>query len=186
MSPADPGAIVVDGSRDEAEQVRLLRVAFRPTARVLRIAGAVFVVLGVLALAAPDTLGYLVGLIVLGVGLGLVLRTFLSPRRAARRYRRTAQLPRTIEVTPEFVRVTTPITVMQWAWPAITRATVAGGFWLFYANSVAVVAIPRDRLTEQQEAWLRDLVARSVTPAGTPRSGEAGPSLRASIPDRGE
>lgn len=187
MTTGGVAHIVVDGTRDEADTVRLVRLTSRAGLRLLRVAGLILAVLGLAAIVSPETLGFAVGTIILGVGLGLFLRTFLSPRRMARKLPKTAHLPRTIEVTPEYIQATTALTVMRWSWPALTRVAEADGYWLFYAGPVVATAIARHRLTPEQEAWLRQLVAaRGADSAAPARSGDDEPSVRASIPDRGE
>ena len=154
--------IIVDTQPDPALWRAAFRQVLRKSMRRVRVFGAIFAVLGVLlAVVSGDDstlLGAGIGLVVVGA-----LYAFYLPARALqvsmRRMPPALQQPLRIELTEQYVEVTSPLIFTRYAWGAFVRIQEAPGLLMLMLSRNQTLPVPLGGLPPEDLARLRNFVA---------------------------
>ncbi len=154
--------IVIDTQPDPALWRAAFRQVLRGPMRRVRIMGAILVVIGVLL-----SLGSGGDAPVVGAGIGVavvgVLYALFLPARAVqlslRRMPPSLQQPLRIELTDQYVEVTSPLIFTRYAWGAFIQIQEIPGVLLLMLSKHQTLPVPLGGVHPEELARLRTFVA---------------------------
>ena len=154
----------------ESDHRKSLRATGRRHAWRLRVAGLLTVLVSLPALAAGEPAPWLTGFVFAIVGLALIAQSFLWTSALVRRLPPSAYKPRTCEIGPDGLRISTGVGARQWSWQAFRSATRTPDLWLLRSDrGETPVALQRRAFSPEQEArFVEYLTENGLLAAGPP------------------
>jgi len=148
----------------ESDHRKSLRATGRRHAWRLRVAGLLTVLVSLPALAAGEPAPWLTGFVFAIVGLALIAQSFLWTSALVRRLPPSAYEPRTCEIGPDGLRISTGVSARQWSWRAFRSATRTPDLWLLRGDrGDTPVALQRRAFSPEQEAVAGDSGSHDVS-----------------------
>jgi hypothetical protein len=148
---------------DEKQLRRTLKFIMKPQMKVVRLAGVVIAVLGLLLVALEPTSAMHYGVVVIG----LLFVTVVGPLTLAKTVRLQSKVIRDgqhMTLDDEWLTMSFPLAESRLRWAGLDRVIDTPEVWYAMFGKMQAVTIPKNAMTEQQRAeFAAFLAARQLT-----------------------
>ncbi|MEV4516302.1 YcxB family protein [Dactylosporangium sp. NPDC049525] len=136
---------------DEGRLRRTIKIVLRPQMRLIRVLGAVLVLVGLLL----ATTGEAFEVTLLAVVLGVVFMTAMSPLVVGRTVRMQSHVIKDgfhMTLTEEWLTVAFPLAETKYRWAGVDRVVETPEAWYLMLGKVQSITVPKETMTDAQRA----------------------------------